>query len=178
MAHSKKSRKVGKIGISKVISPRPVKTRPDQAEGKGKNTSGNKSGTRQNIQNPASDQNNKQKKDAKVGSKKPIDLEKYTAGAKSTPAKVEQTQTEVKYKTPQDELDAIENNTELDALLEKQLEHTLSKSEKAYVDKMTKRYSDLCELMGISVDDDEEENEDSDDPFAGLDAIRLDDFKD
>lgn len=178
MAHSKKSRKVGKIGISKVNSPRPVKTRPDQAEGKGKNTRGNKSGTRQNIQNPMSEQNNKQKKDAKVGSKTPIDLDKYKPGAKSTPAKAEQIQTEIKYKTPQEELEAIENNTELDALLEKQLNQALSKSEKAYVEKMTKRYSDLCELLGISVDDDEEENEDSDDPFASLDAIKLDDFKD
>jgi ribosome assembly protein YihI (activator of Der GTPase) len=179
MAHSKKSRKVGKIGVSKVDSPRPVKTRPKAGEGKPKNTRGNKSGTRQQVALAQNDSNGKQKQDPKIGSKQAIDLDKYKSGKAPKQAKAEQAaEPETVYKTPQAELDAIENNQELDALLEKQLNQSLSKSEQAFVNKMTDRYRILCDLLGISVDEDDQENDTMDDPFASLDAIKLDDFKD
>lgn len=178
MAHSKKSRKVGKIGVSKANTPRPVKI-----ERKNRKTSGNKSGTRQQLESQEQANASRVKKDPKLGSKTPIDLNKYKDGAVSKPAKAEKP---IVYKTPREELEAIENNQELDALLEKQLEQKLSRSEQAFVDKLSARYRDLCELLGISVDadpedddlHDEQENEDLDDPFARLDAIKIDDFKD
>lgn len=175
MARTKKSRKVGNIGVPKASTPRPVKT-----DTKRKRTSGNKSGTRQLIAEAINEKaNRKANKDPKIGSKTPINLDKYKAGAKTI---VEKPVKEVTYKTPKEELTAIENNKELDALLEKQLDQNLTKSEQAFVDKMTKRYADLCELMGISVDDIEDEEpqdtSEQDDPFAKLDAFKLDDFKD
>ncbi len=188
MAHSKKSRKVGQIGVPKIKSSRPVKTRPDKSEGKSKKTSGNKSGTRQQLHTEQSHHKKSVKKDEKHGSKKPIDLNKYKTSNEKNDAQVEdenQFPPILKYKTPQEELDAIESNQTLDDLLDKQSSTRLTPAEQAYVDQLTTRYADLCELLGISVEDDEQiEDEEfdesalNDDPYAHLDAIKTDDFKD
>jgi ribosome assembly protein YihI (activator of Der GTPase) len=172
----KKSRKVGRIGIPKSNEPRTINTaeRP-------KTKKGNKSGSRQQIAESILASAKKEKKDPRSGSKEPIDLSKYTPGHEPQ-AKTKVEAEPIKYKTPQEELDAIEADTELEALLEKQDLGKLKASEQAYVDKVTARYRVLCELMGIDVDsfneDDDIENEHEDDPFSKLDAIKLDDYKD
>ena len=88
----------------------------------------------------------------------------------------------MKYKTPQEELAAIEADEQLEAFLEKRENGTLKTSERDYIDKMTARYKVLCELTGIDVDsytsDTFDETDLEDDPFAKLDAIKMDDFKD
>ncbi len=175
MAKRKKSRKVGLIGVRKENWPeRPPKRVKTPSASK---TKGNESGTRQQLKQTNDAPQKNQKLDSKVGSKKPIDLNAYKPGAKKP---VANTPKVVKYKTPQDELNAIENNQELEALLEKQLSKPLTGSELAFVEKMTARYQDLCDLLGIKVEDDEESDQisENDDPFASLDAIKLDDFKD
>jgi len=179
MAKRKKSRKMGLIGVRKTDAPRPEKKSRNVApEGKGHKTKGNKSGTRQNIAESKLQTEKKKKLDPKVGSKKPINLDAYKTGNKTIRQAV--VEKEVKYKSPQAELEAIENNVELEKLLEKQLSKTLSPTEQAYVSKLTARYQVLCELLGIEVEDDEEEYKatKSNDPFDGLDAIKLEDFED
>lgn len=175
----KKSRKVGRIGIPKSNEPR-VLTAPERPKTK----SGNKSGSRQQIAESILAANKKEKQDPRKGSKVAIDLSKYAPGqSKRSNSQVTKNPVEaVVYKTPQAELDAIENDTVLEGLLEKQDAGKLTATEQAYVDKMSARYAVLCELMGIDVDEyrnnDNQENDDEDDPFAKLNAIKLDDFKD
>jgi ribosome assembly protein YihI (activator of Der GTPase) len=173
----KKSRKIGQIGIPKANTPRPVKT-----EDRTRTKKGNKSGTRQQMTELRPDTNKNSQTDRKLGSKKAIDLSKYEAGKQSNNKTKTPDSEPVKYETPQAELDAIESDIKLEALLEKREIGKLTGSEQTYVDTKTSRYRDLCELMGIDVDeyndDAEEEIEQEDDPFAKLDAIKLDDFKD
>jgi len=169
----KKSRKIGQIGIPKANTPRPVKT-----EDRTRTKKGNKSGTRQQLTeiNPAANKN--EQKNRKIGSKKAIDLSKYKSKDQAGKPTEKEAAEPIKYRTPQEELDAIENDKALEALLEKQDIGKLSASEQYYVDTKTTRYRQLCELMGIDVDDYNEDDEPEDDPFAKLDAIKLDDYKD
>lgn len=173
----KKSRKIGQIGIPKQNSPRPVKT-----EDRTRTKKGNKSGTRQQLTELRPDANKNAQADSKHGSKKAIDLSKYGKGKHASKTSEEGETAAIKYKTPQAELDAIENDQELEALLEKRELGKLTASEQAYVDTKTSRYRDLCDLLGIDVDeysnDTDEEIEQEDDPFAKLNAIKLDDFRD
>jgi ribosome assembly protein YihI (activator of Der GTPase) len=180
----KKSRKIGRIGVRKADVPKPVKVK--RTSNTATSTKGNKPGSRQQSQKVDTPTNKKAKQDPRIGDKTPIDLNRYKAGAanqaENQKASKSTTPEKAKYRTPQDELDAIENNAQLDALLEKQAEGRLTQSEQTFVDKMTTRYRELCELMGIEVDEydeaDKQENTDEVDPFASLDAIKLDDYKD
>jgi ribosome assembly protein YihI (activator of Der GTPase) len=173
----KKSRTEDRIGIPKSNAPRSINTveRP-------KAKTGNKSGSRQQIAEAILASNRKKKQDPRTGSKKPIDLSKYAHGQQETVDANVVSAEPVKYKTPQAELDAIEANKELETLLEKQEIGKLTAKEQGYVDKMSARYATLCELVGIDVDeytqDADQKNDEEDDPFAKLDAIKLDDFKD
>ncbi|MFT6269294.1 MAG: ribosome assembly protein YihI (activator of Der GTPase) [Alphaproteobacteria bacterium] len=179
----KKSRTEDRIGIPKSKAPRVINTVE-----KPKARSGNKPGTRQKLAEAILASTKKQKQDPRSGSKKPIDLSKYVQGQEDAqdnqgPVTAKVTIVEpVKYRTPQAEFEAIEADNDLEMLLEKQEVGKLKAAEQAYVDKMTARYRVLCELMGIDVDeytqDSIEENEQEDDPFAKLDAIKMDDFKD
>ncbi|MFC3122017.1 Der GTPase-activating protein YihI [Agaribacter flavus] len=168
MARQKKSRKIGKIGVSK--DERPAKV---TSSGKPKNRSGKKPGSRQMLNMTSNQANNHTtKKDPRVGSKASVNLDKY----KDAPFKKTKTkQVEKRYFSPQDELDAIENDHKLDVLLEKQQQSTLTSSEQTYLDTKLARHAQLCEMLGIAS---EEENETSDtDPFSSLDAISIDEFK-
>lgn len=179
----KKSRKEDRIGIPKSNAPRVINTVE-----KPKAKSGNKSGTRQQLAEAILASARKKKLDPRSGSKKPIDLSQYTPNEQndqdSHGADIARVTTvePIKYKTPQAELEAIEADKTLEVLLEKQEVGKLKASEQAYMDKITARYRTLCELMGINVDeysqDTHQENNQKDDPFSTLDAIKMDDFKD
>jgi ribosome assembly protein YihI (activator of Der GTPase) len=180
MAKSKKSRKVGKIGVSKLDaskSPKTSKKSQPHTSAKSRKASGNKSGTRQQLAEATQHKSKNQKQDSKIGSKKPIDINKYRNDNTQVTKTNETAPTKPKYKTPQDELDAIENNETLAQLLEKQQSQALSSSDLAYVEKLTARHYELCEMLGIDTSE-SDENETEVDPFAQLDAIKLDDFKD
>lgn len=170
MARSKKSRKVGLIGVRKDPDRKPGKPKPASAQ-KPKKHKGKPAGNRHNVEQSSSGHSqSKQAKDPRVGSKKPIDLTPPTASA---PAK--QTRAP-KYATPEQELAALEADTKLAALLDKlDDDQAISKAEQAYVDEKMARHRVVCELLGITDYDDEEE--DDDDPLDGLDAIDIDDYK-
>lgn len=167
MTRVKKSRKVGKIGIAKSDTPRKVKK---TQLAKSTNTAGNKAGSRQQLSaNHLSNGASKEKLDPRIGSKKSIDLNKYKGG--SAPL----SQKRSRFTNPQDELDAIEQDHKLEQLLAKQEHQKLSFAENDYVVKTLARHKALCELLGIELLDEESEQET--DPFAMLDAIKIEDFK-
>lgn len=179
----KKSRTEDRIGIPKTNAPR-VHTTVE----KPKTKSGNKSGTRQQLAEAILASQRKRNHDPRTGSKTPIDLSKYAKNGKkdnSEQGKITASSVDsdpIKYKTPQAEIDAIEADKDLEALLEKNEIGKLTKAEQAFVDKMTARYKILCELVGIDVDDYDDttqaQSDLDDDPFSKLDAIKIDDFKD
>ncbi len=106
-------------------------------------------------------------KDPRHGSKKPIQLVKAVT---PTPEQKK------KYATPAQELAALEADQRLSDLLDKlDNDQSLSREQQAYVDEKMARHRILCDLLGIVEDDDED---DDIDPFADLDAININDFKD
>lgn len=170
MPRHKKSRKIGKIGISKDERPTPRIT-----SSKPKNKCGKKPGSRQQLNAAESNgHKNTQKTDSRIGSKTSIDLNKYKdGGVKKTKSKAP----EKRYFSPKEELDAIENDTKLDTLLDKQEQKSLSREEQEYVEAKLKRHSELCKMLGIDLPE-EDEDTTNNDPFSSLDAINIDDFKD
>ncbi|WP_336286837.1 Der GTPase-activating protein YihI [Cronobacter dublinensis] len=101
--------------------------------------------------------------DPRVGSKKPIPL--GVSDAQDTrPQKHQQPKSEKPMLSPQEELDMLENDERLDALLER-LENgeTLSAADQAWVDSRLDRIDELMQQLGLSYDDDEEEEEQQED---------------
>lgn len=171
MGRSKKSRKVGLIGVRKDPDRKPGKTKP-ASEQKPKKHKGKPAGNRHNVEQPSSGHGqSKQTKDPRVGSKKPIDLTPPSAGKPAQPPKAKAP----RYATPEQELAALEADSKLAALLDKlDDDQPISKAEQAYVDEKMARHRIVCELLGITDYDDED---DDDDPLGGLDAIDIDDYK-
>lgn len=103
-----------------------------------------------------------QQKDPRIGSKKPIALgvtQVQTAKPKQPKPKSEKPML-----TPQAELDMLENDERLDALLERLEEgETLSAEEQSWVNAKLDRIDALMEELGIAYEDDEEEEEKTDD---------------
>ena len=94
--------------------------------------------------------------DPRVGSKKPIPL-----GATEPQVKKQhKPKSEKPMLSPQAELDLLENDERLDALLERLEEgETLSAEEQSWVDAKLDRIDELMQQLGLSYDDDEEEEE-------------------
>lgn len=159
----KKSRKVGLIGVRKTDAPRVKKEARTP-----KKTKGNQAGTRQTIAEQAPDKSNKKRQDPRIGSKKPIDLKRHLI--KEAPVAIQKP----KFKTPKQELNSIEQDEKLQALLDKQESKALKTSEAEYVETQLARHKVLCELLGISAEETEEDN----DPLDDFDAISIDDYKD
>ena len=159
-SRSKKTRKVGQIGVRKDPDRKPRST-VQQGKKKGK---GQPSGTRNaQEQTNTNTGQRKQVNDPRHGSKKPVALVKEA----SVPV----------YATPAEELTAIEADSKLMLLLDKADEgQTMTKAEQRYMDEKMARHRTLCELLGIDPEADEEADEDND-PLDDLDAIKMDDFK-
>ncbi len=176
MAKSKKSRKVGLIGVPKTHHDRADGAKKKRVDNKKpKNRKGLKPGHRQHLSEEHARSDSLQKPDPRKGSKEPVNLDKYRQPSKDNNKK-QSIGSKQRYHSPMEELEAIENNKQLEQLLLKQ-EHTkLSAQELQFVEKLTIRYAQLCDMLGI--DTDESENEKNIDPFANLDAIKLDDYKD
>lgn len=165
-SRSKKSRKVGQIGVRKDPDFK-KKRKPDTTSPARSNKhSGNKAGTRNAVESKAKqEKRNPANKDPRHGSKKPIELVKAPVAKAAVK----------KYATPADELAALEADTRLAALLDKlDDDMAISKAEQAYVDEKMARHRIICDLLGITDSDDEED----DDPMDRLDAISMDEFKD
>jgi len=99
-----------------------------------------------------------QQQDPRIGSKKPIPL----GVTESTPAtKQHKPKSEKPMLSPQAELDLLENDERLDALLERLEEgETLTAEEQSWVDAKLDRIDELMQKLGLSYDDEDDEEED------------------
>lgn len=154
MPRVKKTRKVTQS------VPRP-KVRPtENAPKRNKKLNGKAPGNRNSLKdgNPGNNQAGKAfyKKDQRIGSKKKIAL---LASTKPEPAT---TRLIPKFKTPQEELSYIENDAKLQFIVEKiDSDQEVDRAEEHYAEHLLQRHQTLCELLGISEDNDSVENEHS-----------------
>lgn len=167
MPRVKKSRKIGSIGVAN-STEKPQRT---SSSNKPKKKTGKKSGSRNNHeQNPSAKQSSTNSLvDKRLGSKKPIDL---LAQKVTTP--------KVKYFSPAEELEAIENDKKLSKLLLKEDEgKKLSTLEKQFVDERVARHKALCEMLGINLEDDDDDLADTSEEDSLFDRLEsnLDQFK-
>lgn len=114
------------------------------------------SGTRAQEGNGGGGHANQQSQmDPRIGSKKKVPLIVSGAGSKPVAPKVI---VPAEMISPQQELDNLENDVRLDALLSKiEQDETLDEEEQAYVDEKLDRIDQLMTLLGIEVEEDEEE---------------------
>ncbi len=172
MPRRKKSRKIGQIGVPS--APKEAR-KPKEPSGKLKKRKGNAPGSRHSVSEEMVRAANKPNMDPRVGSKKPIPL---IVAEQSTPAPKKI------YFTPAQELEALENDSRLSSLLDKvERKIKLSAADQEFVDSSMARHKELCSMLGINAEDDDESVTDADsaaetDPFAQLDAIDMDEFKD
>lgn len=98
----------------------------------------------------------KQQKDPRIGSKTPIPL-----GVNQAPVtKQQKPKSEKPMLSPQDELDMLENDERLDALLERLEEgEALTAEEQSWVDAKLDRIDELMQKLGLSYDDEEDEED-------------------
>ncbi|MCE0802540.1 Der GTPase-activating protein YihI [Buttiauxella sp. A2-C1_F] len=109
-----------------------------------------------------------QAKDPRIGSKKPIALGVTEVQVKKP--KQHKPKVEKPMLTPQAELDLLENDERLDALLERLEEgETLNAEEQAWVNAKLDRIDALMAELGIAYEDDEDEEEKE----KGDDLMRL-----
>lgn len=176
MTRKKKSRKVGsggngsfRLSKEKLAELRAIK------EQRVKKQTGNKAGSR-NAQEAlaASEVGVKQRKDTRLGSKKPISLlpEAHQVVVEPEFKRHLQPQAElhkgVEYAlTPEQELEELENDTKLMSLLERQnAGETLVGKDIKYLNAKVARHQKLCDLLGI---DDDFDDEDTLDQFMSSD---------
>ena len=98
----------------------------------------------------------KQQKDPRIGSKTPVPL-----GVTDTPVtRQHKPKSEKPMLSPQAELELLENDERLDALLERLEEGgTLNAEEQSWVDAKLDRLDELMQQLGLSYDDEDEEEE-------------------
>ncbi|WP_458022964.1 Der GTPase-activating protein YihI [Kosakonia sp. BK9b] len=118
---------------------------------------GNVSGSRANGGADASGSGKgKSQKDPRIGSKTPIPLGVTEPQVK----KHHKPKSEKPMLSPQDELEMLETDERLDALLERLEEgETLSAEDQAWVDAKLDRIDELMQKLGLSYDDEEDEEE-------------------
>lgn len=166
MAHSKKSRKPGSIGVAKSHNSKP--TRSKNAP-KVKKPKGNQPGSRHSVAQHQQTNVSQGKTDPRIGSKKKIDL---TPKQASAPKPVKP-----KYATPAQELAALEADQRLSTLLDQfDSGKVLNNDDQQYLDNCMSRHQILCDLLGIN-NDAEDKDTNLDDPFAQFDAIDINDFR-
>lgn len=169
MARQKKSRKVGKIGISKTPSNvrKPTEKRTKKHLGK-------PAGSRNNEALTVKQAPKKVNKDPRHGSKKPVSLVAEVKEQKTSVKKV-------KYFSPTQELAAIEQDPRLADLLDKiDLGKKISREEQQYVDQTLARHKVLCEMLGLTDEPEKpkESTEQQTDLYSQFEAIDINDFKD
>ena len=122
-----------------------------------KKHSGHSAGSRANGSSASgpSAQNSKQK-DPRIGSKTPIPL-----GVTDAPVvKQHKPKSEKPMLSPQAELDMLENDERLDALLERlEAGEKLNAEEQKWVDAKLDRIDELMQQLGLSYEDDEDDEE-------------------
>lgn len=168
MANRKKSRKTGLIGVRKS----PDFKREDKDK-RTKKSLGKPAGSRNNVNKvSANNKSLKVNKDPRLGSKKPIEL--IAPVTNVGVAKVKQT-----YFSPEEELKSIENNDKLSALLFKvDKGEALGYSDQKYVDNLLSRHRSLCDMLGINVDIENDQEIDDEELFDSLEKFDINKLKD
>ncbi|MEH0014033.1 Der GTPase-activating protein YihI [Citrobacter portucalensis] len=117
---------------------------------------GHAAGSRASVSEGASGGGNQNKqKDPRIGSKTPIPL-----GVTEKVTKQHKPKSEKPMLSPQAELDLLETDERLDALLERlEAGETLSAEDQSWVDAKLDRIDELMQKLGLSYDDEEEEEE-------------------
>jgi ribosome assembly protein YihI (activator of Der GTPase) len=167
MTRKKKSRKIGQIGVRKQDA-RPEKSTPNIR--KKKAPKGQKSGTRNSMmeENAAVTSNTSQvKKDPKVGSKKKIELVKTTTPEPKKPVhkpnkapEVKLTKVQADVLSPEQEFAELENDARLIDLAERtEAGELLTGKDAKYFNKNMARYDELCEILGIEFDEEDEHDD-------------------
>lgn len=169
MARQKKSRKVGKIGVSKTTSNvrKPTEKRVRKHLGK-------PAGSRNNEALTVEQETKKVNKDPRHGSKKPVSLIVEPEEQKSAVKKV-------KYFSPAQELTAIEQDPRFASLLDNiDLGKKVSKEDQHFVDVTLARHKVLCDMLGLTdePDNSEQSPEQATDLYSQFEAIDINDFKD
>lgn len=165
---SKKTRKIGQIGAR--ADKEKHKAQRATSSGRKRKVTGLPAGSRHSAADNASGTEMKVQKDPRLGSKKPIALVK--AELSTTPKPLPKP----RFHSPQAELDALENDGQLQALLDRlDAGKAISSSEQKYVEDKMARHQILCELLGLDLEQDDAD--DDDDPMNKLDARYLDDYK-
>ncbi|MGV3345210.1 Der GTPase-activating protein YihI [Enterobacteriaceae bacterium LUAb1] len=129
---------------------------------------GHKAGSRANpVTTAGITVNNHQKTDTRIGSKKPVPLHVDTA-EKNTIAPVAATEKNM-MQTPQEELFMLENSERLDTLLNRLEEgEMLLAEDQVWLDQTLERIDVLMEMLGISLDDEEQSAEHKEDMYRLL----------
>jgi ribosome assembly protein YihI (activator of Der GTPase) len=169
MARQKKSRKVGKIGISK--TPSNVRKPTEQRV---KKHLGKPAGSRNNEALTINQDLKKVNKDPRHGSKKPVSLFVETKEQKLASKKV-------KFFSPTQELAAIEQDPRLASLLDKiDLGKKITKEDQHFVDQTLARHKILCDMLGLTNEPEKskEQSEQQTDLYSQFEAIDINDFKD
>ena len=178
MTRKKKSRKIGtggngsfRLSKEKLAELRALK------EQRVKKRTGNKAGTR-NAQDALNEQQSsgKQRKDTRLGSKKPISLVPEVASTEQQPVFKRHLKPQVELRkvnepelSPEQELEQIENDLKLMSLLERQnAGEVLVGKDAKYLNAKVARHQALCDLLGIE-DEDEFDDEDMLDQFMSND---------
>ncbi|WP_442870752.1 Der GTPase-activating protein YihI [Citrobacter sp. Awk 4] len=108
--------------------------------------------------------NTNKQKDPRIGSKTPIPL-----GVTEKVTKQHKPKSEKPMLSPQAELDLLETDERLDALLERlEAGETLSAEDQSWVDAKLDRIDELMQKLGLSYDDDEEEEDEKQEDMMRL----------
>ena len=167
MTRKKKSRKIGQIGVRKQDA-RPEKNTPNIR--KKKTPKGQKSGTRNSMmeENAVVTNNTSQgKKDPKIGSKKKIELVKTATQEPKKPVhkpnkapEVKLTKVKADVISPEQDIDELENDAHLIDLAERtEAGELLTGKDAKYFNKHMARYDELCEILGIEFDEEDEHDD-------------------
>ncbi|MGQ4277330.1 Der GTPase-activating protein YihI [Pseudidiomarina sp. E22-M8] len=156
MTRKKKTRKTGPLALSNRPKADLKRNAAEPSKHKGK---GQKPGSRFNVTTVKNKTGSAQieQNDPRFGSKKPVQLVNPNADQAVT------TTSSFNHAAAQAELQALENDTKLQALLERmETGESLTAAEEAYVDERTERFEQLAEQLGIAVDDEDDDWEDDD----------------
>ena len=167
MTRKKKSRKIGQIGVRKQDA-RPEKNTPNLR--KKKAPKGQKSGSRNSLMEEKTLVTNGTslgKKDPKHGSKKKIELVKTTTqepkksvhNTNKAP-EVKLTKVQQNVLSPEQEFAELENDARLIDLAERtEAGELLTGKDAKYFNKNMARYDELCEILGIEFDEEDDEQD-------------------
>ncbi|PHM44875.1 GTPase-activating protein [Xenorhabdus mauleonii] len=125
---------------------------------------GNPTGSRSSSSDNKHRSTTKQETDPRIGSKVPVPLIVGEKTAVVKPAIKPVVEKAAPRLSPQEELEMLENDDRLDALLERvEQGEKLSQEENAYVDDMLDRIDVLMEKLGINPEEDDSEEEQQED---------------